>query len=239
MMSETAEPGAPAAARAVTSSTAKKTTATSKPKANILGAKKTKLGAKKVDSSVLDFDEAEKKAREEAERKDRLGYDPAEEATPSEAQIEAAQPSTQATTIHSPKPVGPGRPGGFGATGGMRSERSESEMDRLGMGVKKLGFGQVGAPKGGSGASEPMGFGATSKAPVVGTTLPGIPTTGLCVADQRSPQTTRSATRAKSSASKRAFRRTSSSARAPLTRRRRARGLLRRSVGKVLSLRVF
>jgi ADP-ribosylation factor GTPase-activating protein 2/3 len=46
-----------------------------------LGAKKTKLGAKKVTGDVIDFDAAERKAKEEAERIAKLGYDPeAEEA---------------------------------------------------------------------------------------------------------------------------------------------------------------
>lgn len=148
----------PTTARAVASSAVKKPAVSSRPKANILGAKKTKLGAKKVDAAALDFDEAEKKAKEEAERKEKLGYDPDEE-TPSESQFVAAQPETN-TTIHQPKPV---NPGSFGATAHSR-QRSESEMERLGMGVRRLGFGQVG---GGSPAKAPapkaMGFGAVSK----------------------------------------------------------------------------
>lgn len=158
----------PAAARAVSSTPVRKTATASKPKANILGAKKTKLGAKKVDSSALDFDEAEKKAREEAERKERLGYDPNEE-TPAESTIQAAQPAAATATIHQPTPVSPARAGGFGSTRGSR-QRSDSEMERLGMGVRKLGFGQVGggmAKSGGSGAAAApargLGFGAMSK----------------------------------------------------------------------------
>lgn len=158
----------PAASRAISSSAIRKTGAASKPKANILGAKKTKLGAKKVDASALDFDEAEKKAREEAERKERLGYDPNEGSTPSEAQIMAAQPDSSTTTIQQPTPVSPPRAGGFGNTGGQGRDRTDSEMERLGMGVRRLGFGQVGggAPKGA--APKAMGFGSTSKAPVAG-----------------------------------------------------------------------
>ena len=151
--------------RAVASSAVKKTPITSKPKANILGAKKTKLGAKKVDSSALDFDEAEKKAREEAERKERLGYDPNEE-TPSEKQFVAAQPETSASTIHQPTPLSPSR-----SVGAAHSrQRSEGEMERLGMGVRRLGFGQVGTAAAAekAPASRGMGFGAVSKAPVVG-----------------------------------------------------------------------
>lgn len=154
----------PPASRAVSSTAVRKTATASKPKANILGAKKTKLGAKKVDSSALDFDEAEKKAKEEAERKERLGYDPDEE-TPAENTIVAAQPETSTTTIHSPTPVSPARAGSFGATGHSR-QRSDSEMERLGMGVRRLGFGQVGSAAQKTAAPKAMGFGAVSK-PVV------------------------------------------------------------------------
>ena len=162
----------PTASRAIPSSTAVRKTATAaKPKSNILGAKKAKLGAKKVDSAALDFDEAEKKAREEAERKERLGYDPDEvSATPAESTIAAAQPDSSATTIHQPTPLSPGRAGGFGSTGQSR-ERSDSEMEKLGMATRKLGFGQVGAAAAqkastAGGTTRGLGFGAVSK-PVV------------------------------------------------------------------------
>ncbi|TKA47595.1 hypothetical protein B0A54_01968 [Friedmanniomyces endolithicus] len=150
---DTPESTAPApASRAISSSAIRKTGGlASKPKSNILGAKKKGLGVKKVDASALDFDEAEKKAQEEAERKERLGYDPNESSgTPSEKQIAATQPESAAsTTIHQPTPVSPPRAGGFGSTGGQSRQRTSSEVERLGMGVRKLGFGQVG---GGGGA---------------------------------------------------------------------------------------
>lgn len=168
---------APPTARAISSSAVRKPPVTNKPKANILGAKKTKLGAKKVDSSALDFDEAEKKAREEAERKERLGYDP-DETTTSEAQIVASQPDTGATTIHQPTPVSPAARGNsFGSTGQPRP-RGDSEVERLGMGVRKLGFGQVGGGGGGASksasASRGIGFGAVSKPAVQGTRVPHL-----------------------------------------------------------------
>ncbi|CAK4031969.1 arf gtpase-activating [Lecanosticta acicola] len=152
----------PAVARSVSSTAVRRTAVPSKPKANILGAKKTKLGAKKVDASALDFDEAEKKAREEEERKTRLGYDPDEE-TPSEQKIEASQPNSSASTIHQPTPLSPGRAGGFGTTAKPR-ERSDSEMERLGMGVRRLGFGQIGGAKQPAAAPKAVGFGSTSRA---------------------------------------------------------------------------
>ena len=157
----------PTTARAISSSAVRKPIVSSKPKSNILGAKKTKLGAKKVDSSALDFDEAEKKAREEAERVERLGYNP-DEATPSEAQFVAAQPETSTSTIHQPTPLSPGRAGSFGSTAQSR-QRGDSEVERLGMGVRRLGFGQVGgAAASKTAAPKAMGFGAVSKAPVQG-----------------------------------------------------------------------
>lgn len=177
VVSEASDAPEPApASRAVASAAVKKTATTTKPKANILGAKKTKLGAKKVDSSAVDFDEAEKKAREEAERIERLGYNP-DEPTPSENKFVAAQPETSgSTTIHQPTPLSPGRAGSFGSTtAGQARQRSDSEMERLGMGVRRLGFGQVGSaasPTKAATTSKGMGFGAVSKAPVVGKTHP-------------------------------------------------------------------
>ncbi|KAK5119546.1 hypothetical protein LTR85_007374 [Meristemomyces frigidus] len=158
---------APAAPRAISSSAIRKTAgAASKPKSSILGAKRKGLGAKKVDASALDFDEAEKKAREEAERKEKLGYDPDEASTASEAQINAAQPQSSTTTLHQPTPVSPPRAGGFGSTAQTR-EKTDGDVERLGMGVRRLGFGQVGgaAPKAAAPARA-MGFGSTGKAAV-------------------------------------------------------------------------
>lgn len=166
------EPDAPAAPRITSSNTLRKTTTSSKPKSNILGAKKTKLGAKKVDASALDFDAAEKKAREEAERKERLGYDPDEETAPAETSIAAAQPASN-TTIHQPTPMSPPKTAGYVGSSNQSRQRSDSEMERLGMGVRKLGFGQVGAPKAAAAKPKAMGFGSTSRAaPVEGKFLP-------------------------------------------------------------------
>ncbi|KAI7241710.1 putative ARF GTPase activator [Hortaea werneckii] len=168
LSSNEAGEAASAPPRAISSSAIRKTGTglQSKPKPNILGAKKKGLGAKKVDASALDFDEAEKKAREEAERKERLGYDPDEEQPPSETQIKAAQPEASTTTLHQPTPLSPGRAGSFGSTGAKSGQqRADNDVERLGMGVRKLGFGQVGAPKGAAAAKPKMGFGAVSKAP--------------------------------------------------------------------------
>ena len=151
-------------------------------KTNILGAKRTqKLGAKKVGASAvgepIDFEEAEKKAKEEAERIAKLGYDPnAEEeggAKTGGAQSaggSAATPLDSKPSILSPTPISPPR-------GGVK--KSGAEMERLGMGIGRLGFGQT-AGKGGAaveGAAAkkgPLGFGSVGpvKATAEGMTTP-------------------------------------------------------------------
>ncbi|KAK4178193.1 hypothetical protein QBC36DRAFT_325455 [Triangularia setosa] len=135
----------PAASRIVTSSGLKKTTAGPR-KANVLGAKKvtTKLGAKKLGGDVvIDFDEAEKKAKEEAERIEKLGYDP--EAEEQSSKATAAKKDTGAAIL-SPTPMSSVRSGGHGSASHTR-EKSASEMERLGMGMGRLGFGQIGTQK--------------------------------------------------------------------------------------------
>ncbi|KAF2201470.1 arf GTPase-activating protein, variant [Delitschia confertaspora ATCC 74209] len=158
------KPSAPAAIPAAVRPTpaVRKSTATGAKK-NILGAKKTKLGAKKVvpADGGLDFEEAERKAKEEAERIQKLGYDPDAEA----AEVLSQKKSTPAveSPVVAPTPVSPSR-GGFGSSN--KAERSSAEMERLGMGVKRLGFGQVGAAAGKSAAAPKKmgGFGSTSRA---------------------------------------------------------------------------
>lgn len=127
-------------------------------KANILGAKKTsKLGAKKVTAADdLDFDEAERKAKEEAERIAKLGYDPDVEEASSAPQV-VRKVSTSASNILSPTPVSPG---GFGQT------KTTSDVDTVGTGISRLGFGQVGASASkGTAAqgSSRMGFGSMGR----------------------------------------------------------------------------
>ncbi|KAJ5024429.1 arf GTPase activating protein [Bipolaris maydis] len=150
--SETATPAAkPAAVR--------KTAGGAAPKKNILGAKKKGLGAKKVVAADggLDFEEAERKAREEAERIEKLGYDPDAEA----AEVAAATKSKGSeASIIAPTPVSPPR-GGFGST--SKPERSSQDMERLGMGVQRLGFGQVGAAKKPAAQKKMGGFGSVGK----------------------------------------------------------------------------
>ncbi|KAI9750969.1 MAG: hypothetical protein M4579_006229 [Chaenotheca gracillima] len=158
--SETGSASAPTAPRTTSSAAIRKTATSGGPrKANVLGAKKTqKLGAKKItNTESIDFEAAEKKAREEAERIEKLGYDPdAEEAAAEKPKI--GIPSTD-TKIASPTPLSPGK-AGFGST--KSKERSSAEMERLGMGVARLGFGQVGGSKPAASAPQKMGFGSVA-----------------------------------------------------------------------------
>ncbi|KAJ6179471.1 hypothetical protein N7519_009932 [Penicillium mononematosum] len=133
---EKAASPAPTAIRP-TNVTRKTSTASSAKKGSVLGAKKApKLGAKKVAAAdIIDFDEAERKAKEEAERIEKLGYDP--EAEQAEADAKKAATAAAAVPIASPIPVSPA---------GKTSERSSGDVERLGMGVSRLGFGQVSKP---------------------------------------------------------------------------------------------
>ncbi|KAJ4399803.1 ADP-ribosylation factor GTPase activating protein, ER-Golgi transport [Didymella pomorum] len=145
---------------AVVKPTVRKTTAGAAPKKNILGAKKKGLGAKKVvpADGGLDFDEAERKAKEEAERIEKLGYDPDAEAA--ETAATAKPKAAEASNIAAPTPVSPPR-GGFGST--AKPDRWDADTERLGMGVARLGFGQVGAAKKAAPAKKMGGFGSVSK----------------------------------------------------------------------------
>ena len=153
--SESSQTG-PSASRTISSSAFRKTAITGGArKANVLGAKKTqKLGAKKV-ADTIDFEAAEKKATEEAERIEKLGYDPDAETAAVQTHIKTASP-TEKTKIAAPTPLNPGK-AGFGAAKGR--ERSESEVERLGMGMGRLGFGQVGGSKTAA-PPKKMGFGS-------------------------------------------------------------------------------
>lgn len=127
----------PATSRTSSAALRKSTTTGAARKTNVLGAKKTtKLGAKKVTADVIDFDEAEKKAKEEADRIAKLGYDPDAE------EEQAPANSGSAATIISPTPVSPAR-GGSSHT----RQKSNAEVERLGMSVARLGFGQIGGGK--------------------------------------------------------------------------------------------
>ncbi|KAJ5320193.1 hypothetical protein N7508_000476 [Penicillium antarcticum] len=114
----------------------KTTTNTAAKKGSVLGAKKVpKLGAKKVAAAdTIDFDEAERKAKEEAERIEKLGYDP--EAEQAEAEAKKAT-AAAAIPIPASTPISPA---------GKSHERNSNDVERLGMGMGRLGFGQVSKP---------------------------------------------------------------------------------------------
>ncbi|KAH7375130.1 hypothetical protein B0T11DRAFT_234590 [Plectosphaerella cucumerina] len=145
----------PPASRITSSAALRKTGAAGGPrKANVLGAKKVpKLGAKKVTADLIDFDEAEKKAKEEAERIEKLGYDPDAEDVVSAKKGSAAD----GASVISPTPVSP--KGGYGSSSHTR-QKSNAEVERLGMGVARLGFGQVGGAKPAPKKAATGGFGS-------------------------------------------------------------------------------
>lgn len=150
-------------ARAIQSSAVRKTpAATSAPrKTNILGAKKTtKLGAKKVATGEdLDFDAVEKRAKEEAERIDKLGYDP-----DADDSAKPAAPSGSPAIV-SPLPVSPS--GGFGQT--RTAAKGKDDAPGITKGMARLGFGQVGGGKASTPAARSMGgFGSTGRSNVQG-----------------------------------------------------------------------
>lgn len=114
------------------------------------GAKVGKLGVKKG-AAPINFEEAARKAREEEERIARLGYDAQKEAEEAEAAQRAAElavslaasavkakGSAQATNVSGPVP----------STAKAADKKPGAEVERLGMGFGRLGFGQVGAPGG-------------------------------------------------------------------------------------------
>ncbi|KAI0023070.1 GTPase-activating protein ZNF289 [Xylariomycetidae sp. FL0641] len=140
----------PAASRITTSAALRKSNPTGPRKTNVLGAKKTtKLGAKKVTSDVIDFDEAERKAKEEAERIEKLGYDPeAEEAEVKKATANSSK--TEASNVISPSPASP-------SYAEHSRKKSAAEVERLGMGFGRLGFGQVGGSKAAAAPKKTMG----------------------------------------------------------------------------------
>lgn len=90
---------------------------------------------------MIDFDEAEKRAKEEAERIEKLGYDP---------EAEAAEAKTAATTSSKPETsnvVSPTPASTNSYSASHTRQKSAAEMERLGMGFGRLGFGQVGGSK--------------------------------------------------------------------------------------------
>lgn len=148
--SSTPSTSTPPVSRTTTSSAIRSSAGAAGPKkTTILGAKKaTKLGAKKTAAVVddFDFDAAEKKAKEEAERIEKLGYDPEEEKAKDEAKAKKA--AVVESTSSSP-------------TAASKHVRKTSDVERLGLGMNKLGFGQTAGPAATAAAPKKLGFGST------------------------------------------------------------------------------
>jgi ADP-ribosylation factor GTPase-activating protein 2/3 len=149
------EAAKPVVSRAVHSSALRKSSATGAPvrKTNVLGAKKTKLGAKKLTGEVIDFDAAERKAKEEAERIAKLGYDPEEEEATAAA---AARKNKLVEKAAERAPASESRT----SYGSGAAEKSGADVERLGMGVARLGFGQIGGAKKPAEQKKMGGFGS-------------------------------------------------------------------------------
>jgi len=155
---------APTAPRTVTSSSLRSSSASSSRPASKLGAsrlnssssvastatapaaKKTKLGglgAKKA-ASPLDFAEAERKAAEEAERIKQLGYDRLKEEEEERARAKKAEEE-----LKNSRSLGVGKTDKNNSTAPAvvsKPRGNAQDMERLGMGMKKMGFGSVPAP---------------------------------------------------------------------------------------------
>lgn len=99
-------------------------TASSARRTGVLGAKKAqKLGAKKASAGgdIVDFEEAEKKAKEEAERIAKLGYNPDDEVPKEKGKVLSPAPAAVESS----------------------HRRQSSDTERLGLQMGRLGFGQT------------------------------------------------------------------------------------------------
>jgi ADP-ribosylation factor GTPase-activating protein 2/3 len=160
---------APTAIRTTSSSAIRKTGAlggAGGAKRNVLSGKKPaqKLGAKRVTEDI-DFEAAEKAAKAEAERIEKLGYDPDAEQAEEAAKAKTTTFGSNLATTATKEPAAVNT--SVRSTSNPSHARSPSEVERLGMGMNRLGFGMVGPNKSStSSASAPkkLGFGAVGAA---------------------------------------------------------------------------
>ncbi|CAL1713739.1 unnamed protein product [Somion occarium] len=129
-----------------TATGATSTSTSSAPKKSKLGG----LGAKKA-AAPIDFAEAERKAAEEAERIKQLGYDREKEKVEEEERLrKEAESLKSAPALKSPalakSPTSPAI---------ATPKGSAQDMERLGMGFKRLGFGGVPAAAASTSSSSP------------------------------------------------------------------------------------
>ncbi|KAH8922931.1 hypothetical protein BT69DRAFT_1281824 [Atractiella rhizophila] len=99
---------------------------------------KPKLGAKKAGASI-NFEEAERKAKEEEERIKKLGYDSKAEEKAAAA-ANATANSMRMPSAMDEKKYAPSRPQ-------QQAKTESADTERLGMGIRKLGFGQINGPE--------------------------------------------------------------------------------------------
>ena len=99
---------------------------------------KSKLGGVKKGGAAINFEEAERKAKEEEERIKRLGYDREQEEKAAQAAAIAARANASSKTNTPSTSAYP-----KGEMVGNHQRNPSADTERLGMGFARLGFGQV------------------------------------------------------------------------------------------------
>ena len=113
--------------------------ASAAPKKSKLGG----LGAKKA-AAPVDFAEAERKAAEEAERIRQLGYDREREKAEEEERVRVAAEKAAANKAKTSSTATKSTPVASSASASVATPKGNAQdMERLGMGFKRLGFGAV------------------------------------------------------------------------------------------------
>ena len=101
------------------------------------------LGAKKA-AAPVDFAEAERKAAEEAERIRQLGYDREREKAEEEERVRVAAEKAAANKAKTSSTATKSTPVASSASASVATPKGNAQdMERLGMGFKRLGFGAV------------------------------------------------------------------------------------------------
>jgi ADP-ribosylation factor GTPase-activating protein 2/3 len=108
-----------------------------------------KLGAKKT--GTISFEEAEARAKAEAERIEKIGFEAAEEErlqklAAEKAKAEAAAYGAQANSGMNSSSAA-ARTNYYQANTADKTRVSSEDMERLGMGMGRMGFGAAPAPK--------------------------------------------------------------------------------------------
>jgi ADP-ribosylation factor GTPase-activating protein 2/3 len=134
-----ARPGKLGASRLNSASSVSSAASSTAPKKSKLGG----LGAKKA-AATVDFDEAERKAAEDAERVKQLGIEKereaAEKAQKAKEAAEAAAAVKSKAAAATPSST---KAAASSSTSSSQARGNDQDMSRLGMGMKRLGFGAV------------------------------------------------------------------------------------------------